>query len=61
MKPIAARATFSNRAKKLFGDRVSARETAREILQSRDRNTGSFVVRGRLLRTERSVAPTKKK
>lgn len=61
MKIVSARATFSKKARNLFSTRESARETVKGILEVRDSKEGAFVVRGSRLRTERSIAPAKKK
>lgn len=61
MKTVSARATFTDRAaKKLFGTREAARETAKKVLDTRRASeSGTFYVRGLALRTERSSTKVK--
>lgn len=61
MKTVAASATFSGNAKKLFQDPATARETARKVLISRSANTGAFIVNGLTIRTTAGTPQKKKK
>ncbi|HEY5850395.1 MAG TPA: hypothetical protein VIT62_06475 [Lysobacter sp.] len=55
MKTVSAKATFSSKAKDLFGSRDSARETFKKVIEARSETaTGTFTVRGVTLRTERA-------
>ena len=49
MKTISARATYSDKARKLFS--TAGRETVRGILAERSEESGQFVVRGTVVRT----------
>lgn len=61
MKTVAASATFSGNAKKLFQDPATARETARKVLFSRSANTEPFTVGGLTIRTTIRTPQHKKK
>ena len=61
MKTVSAYAAFSGEARELFADRSVARETAKKVLDTRRADTGSFEIRGKIVRTTTTVGAVRKK